>query len=250
MIRNAVSDYLTDNPPERGEKGEPGRDAEITMDQIAEVIQSICPIRENIELAVASYLHDNPPADGRDGVDGRDGEPGMNGKDGKDAEVTQDMLERAVAAHLSAYPVPAGRDGRDGIQGPRGDDGKDGKDGLNGKDGKDGLGIEDAAMEMSEDGRDVIFRLSNGDVHKEWTFSFPFVMDRGVYRDERGYRKGDGVTYRGCYWIAEEDDPTVPGHRDSGWRMAVKKGRDGKNAKGITPNVSTKQEKEHGPADA
>ena len=58
----------------------------------------------------------------------------------------------------------------------------------------------------------------------------PAVIDRGVYRDTEAYAKGDGVTWGGSYFIAQKQAPEgKPGESDS-WRLAVKRGRDGKDA--------------------
>lgn len=51
---------------------------------------------------------------------------------------------------------------------------------------------------------------------------------RGVWGDG-GYDKGDTVTWAGSTWIAERDTTGKPGAKDSGWRLSVKKGRDGQD---------------------
>lgn len=249
-----MKSYLTANPPAAGKDGVDGvdgkdgvagadgkdgadgidgKDAEpVTYDQIIAAIKSM---PEAINEAVTKHLESHPPASGKDGIDG---------KDGKDAEVTQEALEKAVATHLAAYPIPAGRDGRDGVEGPRGPagesgkdgtdgiDGKDGVDGINGKDGKDGLSIEDFDLVVSDDERSLTVRLTNGETLVEKTIDLPFVLDRGVYDKGASYRKGDGVTRQGSFWIATEDDPGEPSFtKDCKWRLAVKKGRDGKDGK-------------------
>lgn len=223
-----------------GKDGLDGKDAVVAPEAIAD--------------AVRAYLEANPPTagrDGKDGVDGKDGANGLNGKDGapgkdgmngKDAEVTQEALQKAVATHLAAYPIPAGRDGRDGTEGPRGPQGeagkdgangisgKDGRDGMNGKDGIDGLSIDNFDLIVSDDERSLTVRLANGERVVEKTIELPFVLDRGVYDKAGSYRKGDGVTRQGSFWIAQKDNPGEPGFtEDCGWRLAVKKGRDGKD---------------------
>lgn len=54
---------------------------------------------------------------------------------------------------------------------------------------------------------------------------FPVPRDAGVFCETRDYRSGDGVTKGGNWWIAQRDDPGVPGE-GHGWRLAVRKGRD------------------------
>lgn len=94
------------------------------------------------------------------------------------------------------------------------------------QDGKDGVGFDDMRMEEREDGCFLVFE--RGETVKE--FRVPVVIDRGVYSAGRLYRRGDGVTWAGSFWIAQEDTTEKP-DTGKGWRLAVKKGRDGKDAK-------------------
>lgn len=95
--------------------------------------------------------------------------------------------------------------------------------------GKDGLGFDD--LTFHHDGeRGFAFRLVRGDQVKEFPFSIPVVIDRGVWK-QSAYRKGDGVTFRGSWFIAQCDTEDQP-ETSSDWRLAVKRGRDGKDAKG------------------
>ena len=52
-----------------------------------------------------------------------------------------------------------------------------------------------------------------------------------MYRHGTKYARGDGVTWDGCWWIAQVSDPTArPGPQNHAeWRLAVKRGRDGKD---------------------
>jgi hypothetical protein len=71
-------------------------------------------------------------------------------------------------------------------------------------------------------------------------YRLPIVRDLGVWR-EGTYRKGDGVTWGGSFWIAQDettDKPDGPGGK--GWRLAVKKGRDGKDGPGKGPDKPAK----------
>ena len=98
--------------------------------------------------------------------------------------------------------------------------------GEKGEPGRDGLGFDDMRMEEREDGCYLVFE--RGEIVKE--FRVPVVIDRGVYSAGRLYRRGDGVTWAGSFWIAQEDTSEKP-DTGKGWRLAVKKGRDGKDAK-------------------
>ena len=51
----------------------------------------------------------------------------------------------------------------------------------------------------------------------------------GVHEHGRAYGKGDFVTKDGSLWAALRDHPGEPGTERSGWRLAVKRGRDGRD---------------------
>jgi collagen type III alpha len=55
------------------------------------------------------------------------------------------------------------------------------------------------------------------------------VLDRGVWR-EGGFKKGDGVSFGGSFFIAQEDTADKP-ETSKAWRLAVKRGRDGRDGK-------------------
>lgn len=167
--------------------------------------------------------------DGRDGVDGKDGAPGRDGIDGKSVSVDDvlphfhqafdkwalDFERRAQDIHtrlLASFDKP-----------------KDGRDGVDGKDGADGLGFDD--IDITHDGeRGFTIAVVREDRRKEFGFKLPVVLERGVYKADREYERGDAVTADGSYWIAQKDAPSgKPGHSPD-WRLAVKKGRDGKGS--------------------
>lgn len=112
------------------------------------------------------------------------------------------------------------------------------------KDGRDALPLESFDLALGEDGRTVTVKMQAGDVVVEKSVKIASVIDRGVFSAEKSYEQGDGTTYGGCYWIAQKDAPAgVPGGSDD-WRLAVKKGRDGKdlrdNASRRNPNDPVK----------
>lgn len=97
------------------------------------------------------------------------------------------------------------------------------------KDGRDALPLESFHLALGEDGRTVTVKMQAGDVVVEKSVKIASVIDRGVFSAEKSYEQGDGTTYGGCYWIAQKDAPEgVPGG-SADWRLAVKKGRDGKD---------------------
>ena len=125
-----------------------------------------------------------------------------------------------------------GRDGRDGTTGERGapgDRGERGDKGDPGPMGPAGFGPDDFEMEIDADMRTFRWRFVRGDVVKEWTIKLPLVYDKGVYKPDQMYERGDAVTYGGSLWIAQRDTNEYPRGEESGWRLAVKKGRDGRD---------------------
>lgn len=187
------------------------------------------------------------PKDGKDGRDGKDGEP-----------PDPVAIERAIADRVekAVKAIPAPKDGRDGIDGKDGRDGKDGAAGVSIKDvatdadgcllvtlsngdilrtksvrGEDGLGFDD--MRIESDGERT-FRLvfERGDRIKTQELTIPSLIWRDVWEASEPYQKGDGVTYGGSIWIATRAaDPNERPDQSDAWKLAVKKGRDGKPGK-------------------
>lgn len=95
--------------------------------------------------------------------------------------------------------------------------------------GRDGLSLED--MTLDYDGhRTVTFRFQRGDVTSESRIKFPMCIDSGVWKEATQYETGDGVTWGGSFWIAQKDtNNDKPDSGNGNWRLAVKRGRDGKN---------------------
>lgn len=106
-------------------------------------------------------------------------------------------------------------------------------DGEPGKDGADGMGFDDLEV-VYDGGRGFVFRFAQGDRTKEFQFTMPVVIDKGVFKDGTEYEAADGVTFGGSYWIARSATKDKPGTSDA-WRLAVKKGRDGKDGELKSP---------------
>jgi hypothetical protein len=123
-----------------------------------------------------------------------------------------------------------GKDGAPGNPGSDGQDGKDGigRDGRDGKDGRDGFGFED--LDVVHDGaRGFIFRFARGSEVKEFPFTVPVLIYRGVFREGDEYQTGDTVTWAGSLWHCDEDTKGKPGDGQKAWTLAAKRGRDGKD---------------------
>lgn len=89
------------------------------------------------------------------------------------------------------------------------------------------VGVTDLVIRQSDDFRTVTFCKADGT--EIGAISFPVVLDAGVYDEKRAYPRGSLVTRDGGLWIAQGD--AAPGddpRRSSGWRLAVRKGQDGR----------------------
>lgn len=99
------------------------------------------------------------------------------------------------------------------------------------KNGRDALELEDFDLALADDGRTITVSLKRGETVVAKSIRLPSVIDRGVYAESKAaaYEDGDGVTYGGCYWIAQKASPQGAPGNSPDWRLAVKKGRDGKD---------------------
>lgn len=214
------------------------------IDDLAKQIAAIPSGKDGVDGAIGPQGQAGPKGDagirgekGLDGRDGRDGKDGREGTDGIDGAAGRD------AAHIEYL---------DGIdeskQYPRGTYALY-RGGVivalrstlpvNGDLAAAGWGVAmngvaEESEENLDDGRLIKRRTiyTNG---REFVREIRLqrMRDRGGYRDGEKYGAGDGVTYGGSFWIAQQDAPE--GRPDAGsghWRIAVKKGRDGKDAPG------------------
>lgn len=224
---------LEGREPLKGDPGDPGRDA-----------PSAEEVKRMVEQAVAAL----PPA--------ADGQPGRDGKDADPEAITEAVMERVTEA-LKAIPAPKdGQDGADGVglAGAMIDrsgelvvtltDGTPiklgpvvGKDGDPGKNGADALGFDDLSIQF-DDERSFKFVMARGEVRKEFgPFTAPWPIYRGVYAEGTEYKAGDAVTWGGSLHIAQQDTCEKP--ETPAWRLAVKRGRDGKD--GIVKHMGPPQ---------
>jgi collagen type III alpha len=201
-----------------GAPGLPGRDGADGKDAPA----------VDLEAVVARVTALIPmPKDGRDGIDGKDG---LNGKDAPAVDL-EEVARRAAAFVPAGKDGAAGRDGQPGVPGVPGRDGapgEPGEKGLDGAPGRDGT-LEGASLEQVDERS---WRLARPDgAPLVGVFKSPSVLDRGVYQTGRTYEKGDGVTYGGSFWIAQDATNEKPGDGATKWRLAVKAGREGREGK-------------------
>lgn len=167
----------------------------------------------------------------KDGVDGKDGESGKDGIDGKDGQsVSEDSISASFERRFSDLQLSWERQARETFE-KAVDKMPIPKDG---KDGADALPLEE--IEIIQDGRNVTLKLGK----VERTIKLDTILYRGVWK-EGDFEKGDAVTYGGSLWIAQKDAPTTSPSQNDEWKLAVKKGRDGKD---LRDNASTRKEGE------
>lgn len=140
-----------------------------------------------------------------------------------------DAVYSKVSERLIALEAREVRDGRDGVPGVPGRDGNNGKDGEHGSNGADGLGFDDLTMDYDGE-RGLTLRFTQGESVKEFPLTLPIPLDRGQFKSDADYVRGDTTTYGGSLWIAQKSTGDRPGTSDA-WRLAVKCGRDGKSGK-------------------
>ena len=166
----------------------------MTRNDLTAIVRGLSPVLKDFMAVVAAKER---------GLDGAVGPIGPQGNPGRDGQ-----------------PGVPGRDGKDG-------EGKVGEKGDNGKDGRDGT-LEGATIEDVDERTIRILRADGSELGRK-TFHVP--IDRGVYQAGRAYEKGDGVTYGGSWWIAQDKTAEKPGDGATKWRLAVKAGREGREGK-------------------
>lgn len=217
--------------PQRGEKGEPGVAG-----------KDGAPGRDGKDGADGINGRDGAPGlsgkDGADGINGKDGAPGIRGEKGDIAspediaaavtKAVDILLPALVSKHVEmAMPEIIARAS---VLVPPGRDGLPGRPGSAGEDGRDGAGIIDIRCEpVGKRDHEIVVRLTDGTEMKTPLRFEGMVVDSDVHRPGEAYEKGDAVTHGGSYWIARKDTRTTPGKSED-WRLAVKRGRDGKDA--------------------
>lgn len=226
--------------------------ADAVFEAIEQVTEPLFARIKALEAEIATLKSQptiaGPPGPaGRDGVDGKDGAPGRDGVDGRDGKDGERGLDGAKGLD--------GKDGRDGVDGKDGIGvsdavidregalvltlangqtktlgvvvGQKGEPGKDGQDGRDGFGFDDFTAEYDGE-RTITLTFQRGELVKTFPFELPIVIDRGVYVAGKTYQPGEGVTWGGSFWIAQKQTSAKPGDGSGGWRLAVKKGSDGK----------------------
>jgi hypothetical protein len=202
-------------------------DVEALSEMMAGLIEEhVAKAVEPLQARIAE-LEARKPEKGEKGDAGEKGEPGergADGKDGADGTAGKDAANIVEALKDSGELVLTLQDGRLIRTGIR--------DGEKGKDGNDGFGFDDMDACVLDDDRTIELSFRRGDEEKAFTFKWPTVIYRGVYKIGETYEAGDAVTWGGHMWIAEKRTAAKPDQPDEGWRLAVKRGARGPAANG------------------
>ena len=157
--------------------------------------------------------------------------------------VALDIGQRALAEirALARLPGPRGEPGPEGKQGPPGERGEPGAPGVKGEPGRNAFdlnylqnyageqiarALKTATMTTPDGGRTLHWTIGDS-VHEIKT---ALVLDAGVWKEGQAYVPGDAVTLGGSLFIAQAATTAKPGKSDD-WRLAVKRGTDGRDAR-------------------
>lgn len=154
-----------------------------------------------------------------------------NGRDGRDAE----PVDVATLVSQVIAQIPAPKDGRDGKDAAPVDKVALAREVLAlipvPKDGRDGIATTDELMAVVD--AKVAERLGAAVqlAVDAYAATLPRVEYRGVFKDGEMYDRGNFVTWAGSLWSANENTTEKPGDGSKAWTLAVKRGRDGKDAR-------------------
>lgn len=217
-----------------GKDGRDGVDGQDGKDADPELMRAA--IVHEVQQRLAAALTEIPkPENGRDGRDGRDGKDGKDGMPGRDALALSILpgIDEARSYPRGTWAKHAGGlicAERDTEAIKEGDMAAAGWS----------VAVDGVAAVVVTQGEDLrtitISSMLTSGLRAETSFQVPVVLERGVYKDDVEYAQGDGVTWDGSFWIAQRRTKAKPG-TCADWRLAVKRGRDGKDAG--APRVAT-----------
>jgi hypothetical protein len=239
-IRPLIDEAVKAIPPARDGKDADPVDVVAIVDQVrsAIVIPELPDVKGMVDEAVKAIPAPKDGKDGKDGRDGTDGAAGQDGRNGRDgADVTNALISdghlhlvlsngetknvgRVVGSDGANVDMDAVRAMVDAIPKPR-----------------DGMGFDDLTMEYDGE-RTFKFVMIRGTDRREHTFTMPVILDRGVYSDGKAYAQGDFVTWAGSTWVAQTADATEKPGTGKQWRLAVKRGSNGKDGVMTIPRAN------------
>lgn len=194
---------LESRAPEKGEKGDQGRDADpIDMAEVVRQVMNGPELKTLVALqvaeSVAEYFASNPPARGEKGEKG-DAGIGLAGM----------LINRdgSLVATMS--------DGR--------------VHDLGCVQGKDALAVDDLAATFDVE-RGIVLTLGAGERKKELAVKVPVLRHIGFWQSGMTADAGNTTTHNGSLWIATRATRQEPGYQSTDWTLAARKGADGQHA--------------------
>ena len=153
------------------------------------------------------------------------------------------MPRRSTSGRLPRFVRWRECRGRAGNRGPEGKRGPPGERGVKGETGRNAADLTLSAGarrpsrfermlqdRVGHDRRTVAGRLRWAIGETVHEIKTAIVLDAGVWQEGTAYVAGDGVTLGGSFFIAQADTTAKPGKSDE-WRLAVKRGTDGRDAR-------------------
>ena len=183
-----------------------------------------------------------PGLPGEPGLQGPPGEAGARGDTGEKGEAGRDALEIVILSEVDpekSYPRGTFASHRGGLIRaarktlPLSTTGLD-EAGWN----VVVEGLAELKVEQNNERQLTFTAVKTSGLTERLTAEFPLLIDRGVFLADATYERGDGVTSGGSFWIAQKATTSRPGDNNSDWRLAVKKGRDGKDGMKGDPGVA------------
>lgn len=216
-----------------GKDGEHGRDGQTPTVDLHEVADIIKADHSMIALLKGERgeqgIRGERGEPGQDGQRGTDGSNGSNGTDG--ATVTPNQLREVVESRFAVWALDferlatdRQRAAIDSIPLPR--------DGRDGDRGRDGFGMDDFEItgDSPDGGRTLRLQLSAGGRIRAVELRTAAIIDRGTYSPNTAYEAGDAFTYGGSLWVTQKNSPQGKPGESADFRLAVRRGRDGKEA--------------------
>ena len=224
---------------DKGDKGEPGADGADGDDgELGQIGPQGEPGTPGIPGTAGSKGMDGE--NGSDGAPGLVGEPGRDGREGKDGAPGRDALQIDILPAIDvtrSYPRSTYACHKGGIirslrtTEPAGDD-------------IVAAGwavlIEAPKQIVVEQTGERTFAFKQidmmGRTAVQQEFSIPSMVYRGVFLEGREYDPGDTATWGGSLWHCDQKTADKPGEGGA-WRLAAKRGRDGKDGVLIAPKA-------------
>lgn len=90
------------------------------------------------------------------------------------------------------------------------------------------LTVDSFDAQVADDDRTIELSFGTGDEQRVASFKWPVPIYRGTHKAGQQYDAGDMVSHQGSGWIAQRPTSATPGIPNSGFQLAIKRGKDAK----------------------